>query len=589
MTDPDNAPSLSELLFDRWRARPAEVFLTLDLDDGPRPLTGERLLALAGSFAAGLAARGVGPGDRVGLVLSTSEAFIGAFFGAWWLGASAIPLSPPRGAEDSELLRIGRALVIGEARLAVVPDETPDLPFETPVPLVRASLIPLEPALAAPPAHSSLPAIPGLRDISPSLGKSCAPGHSSFLEIAPRARPDLAVIQFSSGSTGHPKGVALTDAALQANLRAISAVLGPGPADVGVAWLPLHHDMGLIGVLLIPLHAGFPTWLIPPERFIRQPARWIQLLGEHGATVTTSPNFGYALAARLPAAATPGLDLSRLRAALVGAEPVRAASLEAFAARYAAHGFQATAFVPTYGLAEATLAVAMPPPGRGPRSERVARGPLEAEHRAELASADAPEASVRELMGLGGPVPGVALTIRDDQGQELPARQVGEVWVRTPALMVGYWNDPEASERALRPGGWLATGDLGYLADGELFIAGRLKDLIIRAGRKYHPADLEAVAEADPAVRPGGTAAFAVEAAGDRPERVVLLVEPRQDAPLAALAMRVRQRVLEATGLRLDEVVLVAPRTLPKTTSGKIQRGEARRRWRAGSLGLAGA
>ncbi len=551
-------PSLSALFAARWRARPDAVFLTLVGEDGLRPLTGAALLALAGRYAAALQARGVGAGDRVALVLSTSEAFLGAFFGAWWLGAVAVPLAPPRSAADDELLRVGRALVIAEASLAVVPDGTPIPPF-SPVPLVqpRELLVACERVLAGPLPQAARPA-------------------------APPGEPALALLQFSSGSTGHPKGVALHDAALQANLTGIRAVLAPRPDDVGVAWLPLHHDMGLIGTLLYPLWAEFPTFLLPPELFIRQPARWIQLLGQCGATLTTGPNFGYALAAKLPQAATTGVDLTRLRAALVGAEPVRQATLQAFAARYAAHGFSPTAFVPTYGLAEATLAVSMPAPGQAPVVDRVARGALEA-GRATRAVADA-AGEARELVGLGPALPGVSLSIRDAAGAALAERQVGEVWVRSPALMAGYWRDEAATSQALGPGGWLRTGDLGYLAEGRLFIAGRLKDLIIRAGCKYHAADLEAIAEADPAVRPGGTAAFAVDEAGDRPERVVMLVEPRATEAVRDLPARVRQRVHAATGLRLDEVVAIQPRALPKTTSGKIQRGEARRRWLAGKL-----
>lgn len=537
--------TLIETFAATWQAAPTKVFITLAEERGPRELTGADLLSLARRGAAALAAQGVGPGDRVAIVLPTCEAFLAAFFGTWWLGAAAMPLCPPRGPEDAELMRIGRAIMVAQAKAAVVPPGAEAVMAQAPCPLVSALAV---------------------MTAAPSDADPVAPG--------------LAVIQFSSGSTGQPKGAALRDAAIQANLASIHAALLCTPADVGVSWLPLHHDMGLFGTLLYPLQQGFAITLIPTERFIRTPALWIQALGAQKATVTTSPNFGYALAARLPASATEGVDLSPLRAVLAGSEPVRPTTVDNFVRRFAPQGFKPTAFCATYGLAEATLAVTMVPLGEGPRVDRVARGPLETDLVAEPSDA----ADARILIDNGLALPGVKLALRDDAGADLPERRVGEVHVWSGGLMDGYYNDPAATAALMKPDGWLATGDLGYLANGRLFLVGRIKDMIIRAGRKYHPADLEAIAETDPLVRGGSTACFYVEGNEKSPERIVMLVEPRDPAQAAELPALVRGRVMGAMGLRVDEVVPVAPRSLPKTTSGKVQRGEARKRWLAGHL-----
>jgi acyl-CoA synthetase (AMP-forming)/AMP-acid ligase II len=541
---------LQTLLSRRADERPEALALTIE----GHAYTWGALRAEVGRCAAGLAARGVVAGDRVGLLLGNDAAFPVVFFACWWLGAIPVPLAPPRpgpGAAEpaaAELARVARALAISGARLAVV-TAGPSTTAEGPCPLVLAG---------------DVLAVSGLE--------------------GPVAPLELALMQFSSGSTGGPKGVVLTAEALAANLDGLTERFGAGPADVACAWLPLHHDMGLIGSLLLPLRAGFPVHVLAPERFIREPASWPVALSRVRATITGGPTFGYALAARLPARATVGVDLSSVRVALVGAEPVHAATMAAFTRRYAPHGFSARALLPAYGLAEATLAVTLTSPGEGVIVDHVSREALARDHEARVT----PEgvADARSVVALGTPLAGVRLSIRDAAGSPLPDRQAGEVWVQSPATMTGYWGDADATAEALPGDGWLRTGDLGYLAEGRLHLCGRLKDVIVRAGRKYHAADLEALAERVAGVRSGGAAAFAVGAADDQVERVVLLVEPRTEgedpAPLLA---EVRRCVLEAVGLRLDEVVAVPARTLPRTTSGKLQRGLARAAWLRGPQG----
>jgi acyl-CoA synthetase (AMP-forming)/AMP-acid ligase II len=265
---------------------------------------------------------------------------------------------------------------------------------------------------------------------------------------------------------------------------------------------------------------------------------------------------------------------------LAASEPVRPTTVENFLRRFAPLGLRATAFTVGYGLAEATLGVTLMPLGEGPRLDRVARGLLETDLVAEPSDAE----DARVLVDNGPALSGVKVAIRDDAGADLPDRRVGEVHVWSSGLMEGYYNDPQATAALMTADGGLRTGDLGYLVGGRLFIVGRIKDMIIRAGRKYHPADLEAIAETDPAVRGGSTACFYVEGNEQAPERIVMLVEPRDPAQAAAIAGLVRGRVMTAMGLRVDEVVPVPQRSLPKTTSGKIQRGEARKRWLAGEL-----
>lgn len=541
----DPGQSVLDRLVERWQAAPDRTVVTLLTASGFQPLTGSALMQLARRWAGGLAARGVEPGDRVAMALGTSEDLLGALFGTWWLGAAVVPLAPvnPRQAPAAEAERLARALEAAKARLAVFPQETQAL-FETaPVPLVAPE------------------------------GLSGQEGPE-----APYPTRKLAILQFSSGSTGHPKGVALGDAQIAANLASIQSVVQATEADRGVSWLPLHHDMGLIGTLLYPLAAGFELYLMAPEHFIMMPWLWLQALTGTRATLTTAPNFAYQLLTKLSPARLEGTDLSSLRVALAGAEPVRPETLEAFAQRFGPMGFRREAFVPTYGLAEATLAVTMTRAGEGPAYDRISSERYRDEHRAVPVAADDPQA--RLLTSVGEPLPGYKVSIRDEDGQPVPERQVGEIWVQAPSLMQGYYGMPELSAEVLQDG-HLRTGDLGYLADGKLYVSGRLKDLIIKGGCKYHPQDLEGVVETNAEVRAGGTAAFTV---GEGDERLVMVVETKAQEGLGELSHRIRSQVMEAAGVRLDEVVLVRPQQLPKTTSGKIRRQEARRRYLAGEF-----
>jgi acyl-CoA synthetase (AMP-forming)/AMP-acid ligase II len=528
----------------------------IDLQEREQTLEFAEIYRRALRVSGALTALGVRPGDRVGLVLPTSPAFLDAFFGALLAGATPVPLAPPQrlGRLDEFHAATARMLTKAGARI-VLTDER-----------VRRLL-----GVAVERARPEL----GCHDVErldgPPLARDVAPG-------------DLAVIQYSSGSTVDPKPVALTHENLMWQLAAI-AQLTPGRPDtpfVGVSWLPLHHDMGLIGVLLSAIYRPLPVALIPPELFLARPALWLRAISRHRATISPAPSFAYSLCVkRIKDAELEGVDLSRWRYALNGAEPVAVGVLADFAARFARQGFDANALMPVYGMAEASLAVTFSPSGRPPRALAVSPLRLAKEGVAALAGAGA-----RHIASVGVPVPGVSVEVRDDDGRALGERRVGRIWVRGRSVMPGYFNDLAASARAL-VGGWLDTGDLGFVADGELYICGRAKDVIIIRGANHAPQEFEECLDRVAGVRTGCAVALGfipetAEGGGSGEEELLVLLESAE--PDAGLGNRARSAILERTGIRAHTVMVLAPGTLPRTTSGKLRRAEALRRFSAGEL-----
>jgi 1-acyl-sn-glycerol-3-phosphate acyltransferase len=357
-----------------------------------------------------------------------------------------------------------------------------------------------------------------------------------------------------------------------------------GPSDVAVNWLPLYHDMGLIGSWWTSLYHGIPGVMLSPLSFLLRPERWLWAIHRFGGTISPAPTFAYDLCAhKIPDAALEGLDLSSWRAAMVGAEPVREEALEAFYRRFEPHGLRRQTLMPVYGMAETALGLTITPPGRGPVVDRVARRALAEDRRAVPVEEGAGEALA--IVGCGRPLPGheVRITDRDDPEVELPERAEGRILFRGPSTMEGYFRAPEATA-AVRRGEWIDTGDLGYLAGGEIYVTGRLKDLIIKGGRNYHPQDLERAAQRVPGVRKGCVMAF--DAPGPRGETMVLVAETREPpARHGAIRQAVDEAVADAVGIPPDRVVLVPPRVLPKTSSGKLQRRRARELYLEGRLG----
>ena len=392
----------------------------------------------------------------------------------------------------------------------------------------------------------------------------------------------LALVQFTSGSTSAPRGVALSHRNLSANIDAINGPSGLGTSsrDSAVSWLPLYHDMGLVGMALGPLYAARPGVLLPPRSFVRRPAEWLKAISRHRATVSFAPNFAYELAVRrVKDRDLDGMDLSCWRIAGCGAEPVSAPTLAAFAERFAAAGFRAGSFYPCYGLAEHVLAASLPPRDRPPRVVHVSVEQLATRRQAVVTHAG--ESTV-SLVGCGRALPGHEIRIVGDAGPVAGEREVGEIALAGPSVMLGYYGDAEATEQAIRHG-WLYTGDLGFMADGELFVCGRVKDVIIVNGRKYHPQDLEWAVSGLAGIGRGGVVAFGTAAPGAA-DRVVMVVERSGAAAGDGLVDAIRRRIGDAFGLYVDTVALVPNGSIGRTTSGKVQRAATKAQYVGGTL-----
>ncbi len=384
----------------------------------------------------------------------------------------------------------------------------------------------------------------------------------------------LAILQFTSGSTAEPKGVVLPQRVLGANLDAIVVAGDLQPDDVFVSWLPLYHDMGLVGLLTVPMTTGRSLVLGAPQDFLGAPSRWMQWLSDHRGTVTAGPNFSWVLATRA-LRRMDGLDLSHLRIALNGAEPVDPRTVHAFLDAGERFGLRPGSAFPAFGMAELGIAGTFPVPLEGMRTDPVDLRVLESERYAAPAPTDGE--GTREFVRLGRPVPGLEIKVVDPaSGHALRDREVGELEIRGTSVTPGYYRDPDATAALFRDG-WLRTGDLAYLLDGELVICGRIKDVIIIGGRNVFPEDVErAVAEVE-GVRAGNVIAFGVDGSKGR-EQMVVVAESKAD-DTDAVKRLVHHRAMEAAGAPPHDVVLVSPGTLPKTSSGKLQRSLCRTRY----------
>jgi 1-acyl-sn-glycerol-3-phosphate acyltransferase len=520
-----------------------------------------RLRDLAATLAGGLRERGVARGDTVGLMLPTGLDFLRSFLGVLLARAIPVPIYPPARLDRLEEYAVRQAAILADAGvrlLVTVPRARP----------IASLLKPQVPTLAG---------VVTADEVSASGVPVAGPEGSGA---------DPAFIQYTSGSTGQPKGVLLTHDNLLANIRAIAAGLEMRPTDVGVSWLPLYHDMGLIGSWLLCLHLGLPITLLSPTAFLARPERWLWAIHERRATASAAPNFAYELCARrIPDEALEGLDLSSWRAAFNGAEPLGPGTLARFARRFAPFGFRPEAMTPAYGLAENSVALAVSPIGRGPRVDRVAREPFQREGRAAVAAAG--DETALEFVSVGRELPGHEVRIVDDTGADVPERVVGRLVFRGPSMTSGYHRRPEATAAITLAGGWLDSGDLAYRAGGEIHICGRRKDLIIKAGRNLVPQEIEEAAAGVEGIRRGCVVAFGVASAALGTEELVVVAETRVvDADARdRLEGAVTSRVTEAVEVPPDRVVLVPPGAVPKTSSGKVRRAAAKERYLAGTLG----
>jgi fatty-acyl-CoA synthase len=538
-------------------ARSAEGLHFVQEDGSEAFASYERLLLQAGSIARHLARHGIGAGQRVAILVPEAEGFVPSLFGVAMAGAAAVPLAPPL-----SLTQLGASLDSWRRMVRLAG--------------VRAILTTprLRPLLGTLPADA--PAIRGIWEWDDLVRE----GGEHRADV----RPDSpALVQFTSGSTSHPKGVVLTHANLGANVAAITGPSGLGARadDVGVSWLPLFHDMGLIGIVLSSVDQRRPSVLLPPLLFLKRPAAWLRAITRHRGTVSFAPNFAYDLCVRRAGRdVIEGLDLSSWRVAGCGAEPIHPATLEAFAKAFAPAGFRRDAFLPCYGLAEHTLAATFHRVGEPLRVDHVRADALR-DHRRATACAPGDPGAAR-FVSCGQPFPGHEVRIVGGDDRVLPERHVGEIQLRGPSVMAGYEHDPAQTRQVLRHG-WLRTGDLGYLAEGDLFPCGRKKDLIIVHGRNYYPQDLEWVAGEAVGVRRGSVAAFGIVGPeGD--EQVVIVAEARGRTAEAEVAASIRRRVQETTGLHVHDVLIAGRGAIPRTTSGKIQRARLKARYAAGQL-----
>ncbi|MDB5448757.1 MAG: AMP-dependent synthetase and ligase [Phenylobacterium sp.] len=510
-----------------------------------------RALELAGR----LLAAGLELGDRVGLVADTTPEFVEAFFACQYAGLIPVPLPlpAPLGGRAAYVEHIARMLAAAAAAAVVAPATYEAWVSEAAAASGVARTLGLETLPAA-----DGRALPGI-----------TPERTSYL-------------QFSSGSTRNPAGVVVTHRALMANAVAITRDgLQVRPQDRAVSWLPLYHDMGLIGFLLGPVTSQMSADLLPTAAFVRRPLLWLELIARNGGTISYSPTFGYELCVRRADAAPSLPDLSSWRIAGVGGDMVRPAPLNGFAERFAEAGFKAEAFVASYGMAEATLALTMAPLDRGLVFDTV---DVDAMERDAVVTGGEGAARRRSFVRCGPILPGHELQVRGEDGRALPERRVGRIFVRGPSLMGEYFRQPEATAAALSADGWLDTGDLGYLADGQITPTGRSKDLILFNGRNVWPQDLEWTAESGvEGLRSGDVAAFSAR----EEAQVVLLVQCRSSD------REVRARISEDVAALMRarhgvdaQVRLVGPHALPQTSSGKLSRSKARALYESGAFDL---
>ncbi len=524
-------------------------------------------------YGGALQALGLKKGDRVALICPTNEDFVLCFFGAIRAGIVPVPIYPPLGLGQLQgYLDNTRHIVAKSGARALV----------TTAQIKRL----LGTVQASAPGLEQIVAVEAIRESLETLKPE---------KIGP---DDIAFLQYTSGSTSRPKGVTLTHANLMANVRCIMHDgLKVRPEDTGISWLPLYHDMGLIGFVLSPVVHRIPVVFLPPLLFLKRPVSWLQAFTRHKGTIAYAPNFAFALCVkRIRDRDLENIDLSSWRVAGCGAEPIRPETLEAFAEKFGKVGFRKTALLPSYGMAESSLAISFTELGEGMKTLSVDGDTLWSENTVKVVSEDDPRAVRLVSCGPHFPLHEVAAFAPDDTTGDamLPEDKVGELRIKGPSVMQGYWEDAERTKETFA-GGWLKTGDLGFLHDGRIYICGRSKEVIIVNGRNYYPQDIEWEASRAEGVRKGNVIAFGARDNVERDRERVVVAFECQDAPNNAeakdlardkhpIVQAVRKLVQEGMGLTLDDVVPLAPGVLPKTSSGKLQRAKTRELYESGEL-----
>ena len=556
---PTELRSLNSIL--KWHAatHPERVHIHLYSEsDEAETITYGELLSEAEQIAAGLIEQRLAPGESILLMLPTDRDYFISFFGVLLAGGVPVPIYPPGRPQQLEEHILRHAKIADTARAGLM------------ITVAEAKMF----------SHLLAAQVPSLRAVITCEDLMSAAPLSRFPEPA---ESDTAFLQFTSGSTGDPKGVELSHANLVSNIQVMGNALGASSKDVFISWLPLYHDMGLIGAWLGSLAHAVPLVIMSPLSFLARPQRWLQAIQRYGGTISGAPNFAYeACVNRIRDEDIEDLDLSSWRVAFNGAEAVSPKTIAQFSERFAKYGFRAEAMTPVYGLAENSVGLAFPPLERGPWIDNIERETFMKTGRAVVAENFD---DVIEVPSSGSALPGHQIRVIGPSGHELPERNEGVVQFQGPSASAGYFRNPEAT-KALLDGEWRNAGDLGYMADGEIFITGRQKDLIIRAGRNIFPAELEeAVGNLD-GIQKGNVAVFGSPDPATGTERLVVMAESRrrnQEAQEKMLA-DIRSISLDLTGTAPDAIELVPPRSVPKTSSGKIRRQSARAMFEQGTL-----
>lgn len=569
MTDPKHVPpTLTEALRGLGE-RTERGFVFVHADGTERSYSFKDLHAESRRRAADLHQRGLKKGDRLAIAVPDPEEFVLSFLGAIMGGIVPVPISPQLSFKNIEGYHDTVTHIANASGAALLLTTESTRQYVDPI----------------------LPRAEKLRGIV-TVGELAETPAGAGVDVTVEPT-DLAFLQFTSGSTSRPKGVMVTHRNLAWNSESfmIHGLAKDSSFDKGVTWLPLFHDMGLIGFAIGTIFTDIPVVFMPTASFVRNPRIWLDKIHQHRGTITYGPNFAYQLVAkRIKEKDVAELDLSCLRRVGCGAEPIQAKTLRDFAQKLAPAKFDPKAFLPSYGMAEATLAITFVPHSTGVRTDVIEKASLETGAAKPAASSDAE--GVQELVNCGRVFPDHEIAVVDEQGNRLGDRQVGQIITRGPSVSQGYYEEPELTAEAFKAGPdgetWLFTGDLGYLVDGEVFICGRLKDMIIVRGRNFYPNDLEWVVSELPSVRRGNVVAFSVdvETAGEREEQLVVAAEAFQ-ADAEALKASIAQAILANFSLATHEVVIVSQGTLPRTSSGKPQRRKTRQLYLDGTLARA--
>ena len=548
---PDQAQTLIEALEYHVERQPDRLSVFLYEDQKETPITYRDLWQGAIAYAAGLAAAGLMPGRTVAIMLPTSKEYLFTFYGTLLAGGVPVPLYPPARLttiEDHLTRHVGILKSCGAALMITIPEAKPIAwLLRAQVESLRAVMVPAD---------------------FPASDPSFVPVKASSGQVG--------FLQYTSGSTGQPKGVVLTHANLLANVRAMGKAARATSADVFVSWLPLYHDMGLIGGCFATMYLSFPVVLMSPLAFLARPSAWLRAIHRHGGTISGGPNFSYELCLRrIPEHELEGLDLSSWRFAFNGAEPVSPETMTGFTERFSKYAFRKNAMSPVYGLAECSVGLAFTPPGQPWQVDLLDREQFSTTGDAVAAREGDP--APLKVVACGHAIPDHEMRVVDGAGLELPDRAEGALQFRGPSTTSGYYRNPEAT-KALFDGEWVNSGDRAYLSDGMLYITGREKDIIIRGGRNISPYELEEAVGDVQGVRRGCVAVFGSMDTASGTERIVVLAETRQmdSASQETIRQRINDLALNLIGSPVDDIVLAPPHTVPKTSSGKIRRVAAR-------------